>query len=133
VDKRLGPTVSIMTKPNFFVPTQDLSGRSPPSLPCRAYNDGDMSQMQVRKSCRAGRNYSPSPRIWPQTHMQPQVNAVRHLPEPHFLEKLGPVLRTATEDITKEDLPPVIGHLLARLHQLEAIGRLRQRPETEEC
>ena len=38
----------------------------------------------------------------------------------YFLTRIGESLRWATDDIAREELPPNIQHLLARLDRLEA-------------
>ena len=42
-----------------------------------------------------------------------------------FLTRIGSTLRWATSDISREELPPDIQHLLRRLERLEKKGRMK--------
>ena len=57
-----------------------------------------------------------------------EVGKVHRLHDPHVLERLGCVLRAATEDMAKEELPHDLGRLLSHLGELEVTGRPRRRP-----
>lgn len=46
--------------------------------------------------------------------------------DPQFLRRLGPVLRVATEDMVKGEMPHEIERLISRLRQLEPIARPHQ-------
>jgi hypothetical protein len=50
---------------------------------------------------------------------------VHRVYDPQDLKRFGPVLRVATEDMIKEEMPYEIGHLLSRLRQLEPTARPR--------
>ena len=49
--------------------------------------------------------------------------------DPRFLARLGPVLRVATEEMVKEEMPHEIAHLLIRLRELETAAREQPRRE----
>ena len=57
-----------------------------------------------------------------------EVGKVHRLHDPHMLERLGCVLRAATEDMAKGELPHDLGRLLSHLGELEVTGRPRRRP-----
>ena len=44
----------------------------------------------------------------------------------YFLDRIGELLRWATEDIAREELPANILHLLGRLDRLEARERMKR-------
>ena len=53
---------------------------------------------------------------------------MHRLHDPQVLERLGCVLRAATEAMAKEELPHDLGRLLSHLGELEVTGRPRRRP-----
>jgi hypothetical protein len=50
----------------------------------------------------------------------------------YFLSRIGLSLRWATQDIAREDLPPNIKHLLARLDRLEARAKAKGEPPPDD-
>ena len=57
---------------------------------------------------------------------------MHRLHDPQVLERLGCVLRAATEAMAKEELPRDLGYLLSRLAELEVTGRPRRRRAPDE-
>ena len=98
---------------------QQLKG----SGPSRA-KASDLEQMGLMRIARAR-----PVRLAGERRAECEVATVHRLYDPHFLKRFGAVLRVATEDMVKEEMPQELGDLLCRLRQLEPSARRQARRE----